>query len=73
MPENKLPISEVSVSETLTPREREIVDALREGLTNREIAERLMIRQMTVKTHLRAVFRKTGTHDRRAFLRKRGR
>lgn len=52
---------------TLTPREAEIVANLREGLSNKEIAGRLGIREDTVKKHLQSVFAKLGVH-RRALL-----
>lgn len=48
----------------LTPREREIVGAVAQGLTNREIAERLGRSQHTVKNHLMRVFEKLGVSNR---------
>jgi DNA-binding NarL/FixJ family response regulator len=48
----------------LTPREREIIQLVSEGLKNREIAERLEITPGTVKVHLMHVFEKTGARDR---------
>lgn len=48
----------------LTPREREVLGAIGEGLSNRQIAERLGIREKTVKTHAGAVFAKLGVRDR---------
>jgi DNA-binding NarL/FixJ family response regulator len=42
----------------LTPREREIVDQVAQGCSNREIAERLFISVGTVKIHLHQVFQK---------------
>jgi DNA-binding NarL/FixJ family response regulator len=49
----------------LTWREQEIVSLLGEGLTNSGIAERLFISPQTVRWHLRGVYNKLGTHDRR--------
>jgi two-component system nitrate/nitrite response regulator NarL len=43
---------------TLTPRERQIVAVLCEGLCNKIIARRLSITEGTVKIHLKNVFRK---------------
>jgi DNA-binding NarL/FixJ family response regulator len=43
---------------TLTPRERQIVAVLCEGLCNKTIALRLNITDGTVKNHLANVFRK---------------
>lgn len=48
----------------LTPREREIMELVGQGLKNREIAERLAITSGTVKVHLMHVFEKTGARDR---------
>lgn len=48
----------------VTPREREIIELVVEGLKNREIAERLNITAGTVKVHLMHVFEKTGVRDR---------
>jgi DNA-binding NarL/FixJ family response regulator len=42
----------------LSEREREVLTLLAEGLRNREIAERLLISEATVKTHVRHVLEK---------------
>ena len=49
---------------TLTPREREIVKLVAEGLRNREIAGRLSISEGTVKIHLHNVYDKLGVDGR---------
>lgn len=51
---------------TLTDREREVLDLLAQGLTNKEIAEKLVITTNTVKRHLKAIFEKLGVHTRSA-------
>ena len=48
----------------LTPREHQIVDLLRRGCTNKEIANELGVMEDTVKKHLQSVFAKLGVHRR---------
>jgi DNA-binding NarL/FixJ family response regulator len=48
----------------LRPRERQVLQALVDGRSNREIAQALHLGEETVKTHLRAVYRKLGARDR---------
>lgn len=48
----------------LTPREAEVLALIGEGLSNREIGERLFLGQATVKTHVNRIFAKTGTQSR---------
>ncbi|HWC78641.1 MAG TPA: response regulator transcription factor [Pseudonocardiaceae bacterium] len=49
---------------TLTAREREILTLIGEGLRNPEIAQRLVISEATVKTHINNLFAKGGFHSR---------
>lgn len=50
--------------ERLTPREREVLDGLAEGRTNKEIARTLGITSGTVKAHVERVIAKLGVRDR---------
>jgi two-component system NarL family response regulator len=48
----------------LTPREREVLDLIAEGLTNKEIAERLYIEVGTVKNHVHSILQKLDVSSR---------
>jgi DNA-binding CsgD family transcriptional regulator len=48
----------------VTPRELEILELIAEGLSNREIAEKLFVSENTVKTHSSRVFDKLGARRR---------
>ncbi|WP_416970807.1 response regulator [Streptomyces sp. 4F14] len=50
--------------ETLTPREREVLTLVAAGLTNDEIAERLFVTPVTIKTHANRAMAKLGARDR---------
>ena len=48
----------------LTPREREVLELLSLGLTNREIGERLHLGPDAIKKHARSLYRKLGVRNR---------
>lgn len=50
--------------EGLTPREKEILAALRQGGSNAFIASQLKVSDSTVKFHLKNIFRKLGVKNR---------
>ena len=51
---------------SLTSREREIVLALAEGLSNKGVGRRLNISEGTVKVHLHTIYQKLGVKNRTA-------
>ena len=48
----------------LSPREREVLGLVSQGLRNREIGQRLFISEVTVKAHVRNIMRKLGARSR---------
>ena len=52
--------------ERLTPRQREILALVAEGMTDAQIGERLGIAAATVKKHLEAVYERLDVHNRTA-------
>ena len=54
----------------LTSREWQVLDLVRQGLTNSQIARRLVLSPVTVRTHVNSIMRKLGTRDREELRRK---
>lgn len=54
----------------LTQRQQEVVELVIGGFTNREVAERLLIEEYTVKGHLRDIFERLNIHRRTALMTK---
>lgn len=48
----------------LTSREKQILSLLSKGALNKEIADKLFVREVTVKTHLNSIYRKLGVENR---------
>ena len=59
-----------SLIESLTTREREVLELVADGLSNREIARTLEISEHTVKFHLAAIFGKLGVSSRTEAVRR---
>jgi DNA-binding NarL/FixJ family response regulator len=58
------PTSALSLPDELTPREIEVLKLIADGLSNNEIADKLVLSNATVKTHINRIFYKTGARDR---------
>jgi two-component system response regulator NreC len=54
---------------TLTPRQREILTLIAEGLTNQQIADKLVLSPFTVATHRANIMEKLNLHNRTALIR----
>ena len=67
--------TETATSEPLTEREQDVLRLITEGLTNKEIAARLILSQNTVKSHRLRLYQKLHLHTRAelvAFARRKG-
>ena len=58
------PASVADLPDELTPREVEVLKLIAAGLSNNEIADKLVLSNATVKTHINRIFYKTGARDR---------
>ena len=62
---NQIDIKKVkSVNNESTPKESAVLELLTKGLNNKEIAEELDITEVTVKTHLRNIYKKFNVNSR---------
>ncbi len=64
-----LPEHDATATGRLTPREKEVLALIAEGLSNKQIAERLVISQGTVIRHVANIFAKLGVNNRTAAAR----
>jgi LuxR family maltose regulon positive regulatory protein len=62
--DERRPVKVPSTGQTLTPREVEVLGQILQGVSNRTIAERLVISESTVKTHVYHIFAKLDVSSR---------
>jgi DNA-binding NarL/FixJ family response regulator len=67
-PARKIPVDQISSIDSLTGRERTVIALVGEGLSNRDISDRLSISDITVRHHLTRIFDKLGVANRQKLL-----
>jgi NarL family two-component system response regulator LiaR len=59
-----LPGKQTPLMDELTPREMEVLKLIADGLSNKDIAEVLVLSEKTVKNHINNIFSKLHVYDR---------
>jgi two-component system nitrate/nitrite response regulator NarL len=68
-PRRRIVLPNRQTAAQLTEREAEILDLMASGLSTEEIAGRLFLAQVTVRTHISAILKKLRVRDRKAAIR----
>ncbi len=68
-PERRRILAPRASPETLTPREAEVLDLMSQGLSTEDMAGRLFVSPVTVRTHVSAILRKLRVTDREGAVR----
>jgi len=61
---NAMPPADPALEQLLTQRQREVLERLREGKSNKQIAHELGLSEGTVKIHMTAIFKSLGVRNR---------
>jgi len=67
-PVRKAPVDQIPAVDSLTGRERSVIALIGQGLSNRDISDRLSISDITVRHHLTRIFDKLGVATRQKLL-----
>ena len=67
-PVRKAPVEQIPSVDSLTERERSVIVLIGQGLSNRDISDRLSISDITVRHHLTKIFYKLGVATRQKLL-----
>ena len=62
--QNNNPLNTIKPRFKISPREKEVLDLICKGFSNKEIAAKLGISEQTVKNHVSALMEKSRTHSR---------
>jgi DNA-binding NarL/FixJ family response regulator len=68
-PRRRIALPNRPTAAQLTEREAQVLDLMGRGLSTEEIAGRLFLAQVTVRTHIAAILRKLRVPDRKAAIR----
>lgn len=58
VPKTEKTLNKNASIDALTPKEKEVLSLVAKGASNQEIADKLCVRDVTVKTHLNSIFKK---------------
>lgn len=58
LPQTKYSVRKIDSLTPLTTKEKEVLEFVSKGFSNKEIADKMCVREVTVKTHLNSIFKK---------------
>ena len=64
LPQNNVTISQINQFKTLTRREKDVLLLVTQGENNKSIADKLVLSEVTVKSHLNSIFKKLNVTNR---------